>query len=72
MGYFAPAGTPRPIVERLAKTIKEVSHDPEVVKLLGDLSVETIGSTPEELAAAIQRDLPIYRSAVEAAGLMQQ
>jgi len=39
---------------------------------LGDLSVETIGSTPEELAAAIQRDLPIYRSAVEAAGLMQQ
>lgn len=72
MGYFAPAGTPRPIVDRLAKAIKEVSRDPEVVKLLGDLSVESVGSTPEELATAIQRDLPIYRAAVEAAGLTQQ
>ena len=45
-----------------AERSRTVSRDPEVVKLLGDLSVETIGCTPEELAAAIQRDLPIYRS----------
>jgi tripartite-type tricarboxylate transporter receptor subunit TctC len=70
MGYFAPRDTPRPIVDRLAKAIAQVSRDPDVVKLFGDLSVDSIGSTPEELAAALQRDLPIYRMAVEAAGLM--
>jgi len=40
--------------------------------LFGDLNVESISSTPEDLAAALQRDLPIYRGAVEAAGLMRK
>jgi tripartite-type tricarboxylate transporter receptor subunit TctC len=70
MGYFAPAGTPRPIVDQLANAMRRVSRDPEVVKLFGDLSVDSVGSTPEELAAALQASLPVYRSAVEAAGLM--
>ncbi|HEY3658724.1 MAG TPA: tripartite tricarboxylate transporter substrate binding protein [Steroidobacteraceae bacterium] len=71
-GYFAPAGTPRPIIDRLAQAIAEVCHDPEVVKLMGELSVDAVGSTPQELAAAIAADLPVYRAAVEAAGLMRQ
>jgi tripartite-type tricarboxylate transporter receptor subunit TctC len=69
---FAPVGTPRPIIDRLAAAIKEVQRDPEVVKRFSDLSVESISSSPEELAVALQRDLPIYRSAVEAAGLMRK
>jgi tripartite-type tricarboxylate transporter receptor subunit TctC len=72
MGYFAPAGTPRPIVDRVAKALQEVGRDPQVIKLLGDLSVDSIGSTPDELGAAVQASLPIYRSAVEAAGLMRK
>ena len=71
-GYFAPAGTPRPIIDRLAQAIATVCRDPEVIKLMADLSVASIGSTPDELAAAIQADLPIYRAAVEAAGLMRK
>ena len=71
-GYFAPAGTPRPIIDRLAKAIAALCRDPEVIKLMADLSVDAIGSTPEELAAAIQADLPVYRAAVEAAGLMRR
>jgi tripartite-type tricarboxylate transporter receptor subunit TctC len=71
-GYFAPAGTPRPIVNRLAQTIAEVCRDPEVIKLMSELSVDAVGSTPGELAAAIEADLPIYRAAVEAAGLMRK
>jgi tripartite-type tricarboxylate transporter receptor subunit TctC len=72
LGYFAPAGTPRPIIDRLAQAIATVCRDPEVIKLMADLSVDSIGGTPEELAAAIKADLPIYRSAVEAAGLMRK
>jgi tripartite-type tricarboxylate transporter receptor subunit TctC len=72
LGYFAPAGTPRAIIDRLAHAIARVCRDPEVVKLMAELSVDAIGSTPEELAAAIAADLPVYRAAVEAAGLMRK
>jgi tripartite-type tricarboxylate transporter receptor subunit TctC len=71
-GYFAPAGTPRPIIDRLAQALATICRDPEVVKLMTDLGVDPVGSTPEELAAAIAADLPIYRAAVEAAGLMRK
>jgi tripartite-type tricarboxylate transporter receptor subunit TctC len=71
-GYFAPAGTPRPIVNRLAQAIAAVCRDPDVIKLMSELSVDAVGSTPGELAAAIEADLPIYRAAVEGAGLMRK
>jgi len=71
-GYFAPAGTPRAIINRLAQAVAAVCRDPEVVKLMAELSVNAVGSTPDELAAAIAADLPIYRAAVEAAGLMRK
>ena len=71
-GYFAPAGTPRPIIDRLSQAVAQVCRDPEVVKLMAELSVNAVGSRPDELAAAIAADLPIYRAAVEAAGLMRK
>jgi tripartite-type tricarboxylate transporter receptor subunit TctC len=71
-GYFAPAGTPRPIVDRLAQAIAAICHDPEVVTLFSDLGVDAVGSTPEELSAAIHADLPTYHAAVEAAGLLRK
>jgi tripartite-type tricarboxylate transporter receptor subunit TctC len=71
-GYFAPAGMPRPIIDRLSRAIATVCRDPEVIRLMSELSVEAVGGTPEERAAAIAADLPIYRSAVEAAGLMRR
>ena len=70
--YFAPAGTPRPIIDRLAQELAVICRDPEVLKLMAELGVDAVGSTPEQLAAAVQADLPIYRAAVEAAGLMRK
>jgi tripartite-type tricarboxylate transporter receptor subunit TctC len=71
-GYFAPAGTSRAIIDRLSQAVAAVCRDPEVVKLMAELSVDAVGSTPDELAAAIAADLPVYRAAVEAAGLMRK
>jgi tripartite-type tricarboxylate transporter receptor subunit TctC len=71
-GFFAPAGTPRPIIARLSRAIAEACHDPEVVAKLANLSLDAVGSTPEELVAAIQADQPVYRQAMEAAGLISK
>jgi len=68
IGFFAPAGTPRPIIDRMSKALVAICREPEVVETMANLGIDAIGNTPEEFAAAIQADLPVVRSAVEAAG----
>jgi tripartite-type tricarboxylate transporter receptor subunit TctC len=70
VGYYAPAGTPRPIVDRIAKALIAICREPEIVKTMAAVSNQAAGTTPEEFAAYIQAALPVARSAVEAAGLM--
>jgi len=72
IGYFAPAGTPRPIIDRMSKALVAICREPEVVETMANLGIDAIGNTPEEFAAAIQADLPVVRSAVEAAGLLRK
>lgn len=50
-GVFAPAGTPRPIVEHLHKEIVRVLAQPAVTGLIAKLGMETVGSSPAELSA---------------------
>jgi tripartite-type tricarboxylate transporter receptor subunit TctC len=71
-GYFAPTGTPRPIIDKLSKAMQQICRDPEIVKKMANLSLQAVGSTPEELASAVQQDLPVYREAAEAAGIVQK
>lgn len=55
---FAPAGVPRPIIERLhAETVKALKS-PDVAKRLEDLGLDAGGMRPEELAALIRSDIP--------------
>jgi tripartite-type tricarboxylate transporter receptor subunit TctC len=71
-GFFAPAGAPAPIIARLSQAIAAACHDPEIIAKMANLSLQAVGSTPEELAAAIRADLPVYRKAMEAAGLLRK
>jgi tripartite-type tricarboxylate transporter receptor subunit TctC len=48
---FAPAGTPQPIVQRLATEIGKIIHDPESKSRLAALGVEPSGAGPAELGA---------------------
>src|SRR5258708_29993448 len=46
-GLVAPAGVPRPIIDRLNALTRQVIGDPEVKKKFADLGYVTTGSTPE-------------------------
>jgi tripartite-type tricarboxylate transporter receptor subunit TctC len=70
-GVFAPAGTPRPIVERLSGTLRMLSRDAEYTKILGNVGIDAIYGPPKDLAQAIQSDIVLYKTALEAAGLLQ-
>ncbi len=71
-GYFAPAGTPRPVIDKISRALQAICRDPEIVQKMANLSLQAAGSTPEQLATAIQEDLPVYRQAAEAAGLVKK
>lgn len=66
---FAPAGTPRAIVDRLhAETVKAAASQ-DVVKRMAALDLDIMTNTPEELGAYIARDYDRVGKAVKAAGL---
>ena len=71
-GYVAPAGTPREIVERIAREIAAGCKDAAFAARLDKIGVEPVCSTPAEFAQAVHDDLRLWKNAVEAAGLRLQ
>jgi tripartite-type tricarboxylate transporter receptor subunit TctC len=71
-GLLAPAGTPKEIVDRLAQEVAKAAREPGVVERLNKIGVDPLGNTPAEFAALIKSDAPLWREAVDAAGLKQE
>ncbi len=65
---FAPAGTPRAIVDRLHAEIAKILRMPDIAKRLGDMGLELSGMPPAELAALIKADLPRLGKVVKDSG----
>src|SRR5215217_2680659 len=53
---YAPAGTPKEIVDRMQREIKAVVADPAVAEKLIAQGQTPVGSTPEELAKVLARE----------------
>lgn len=65
---FAPAGTPMPIVDKLAKACIEAMSDPDVKAKLADLSAVPVGSTPAQLSDHVKAELAKWGPVVKASG----
>ena len=69
-GLFAPAGTPRPIVDRLAKEVAAIVAEPDFAqKQLKDRSLVGATNTPDAFAAEIVEDRKVAEQVVKAAGI---
>lgn len=65
---FAPAGTPRAVIDRLAAAIARALKDPDTISRLHAAGVEPPATpTPAALAETIKRDIPRYQAAVKVA-----
>ena len=70
VGFFAPAGTPRPAIDRLNAAFSAVVKDAAFVeKVLALQAFEPVGDTPEAFAAFIQADRTIARRVVQTTGI---
>ena len=56
-GLLAPAGTPKPIIDRLNKELRALVMSDEVKKRINAEGGDAITSTPEEYAADIEREM---------------
>lgn len=65
---FAPAGTPKPIVDRLYAEISRILKMPDVAKRLSDLGLDLSGMPPADLAAVIRADVPRLGKVVRDSG----
>ena len=66
---YAPRGTPREIVQRLAEINRPVMLNPAVRDRLAVGAVDAVPSTPEELQAITERDFRMFGEVVRAANI---
>ena len=67
-GILAPARTPKPIVDKLNAQLVAIVKGPELQERLLGMGIDPIGSTPEELAAHMKRELTKWARVVQTSG----
>ena len=61
LGVLAPAGTPRPIIDRLNMEINRIMRDPQIIRdRLNAMGVASVGSTPERYMEVMKSDIARY------------
>lgn len=68
-GLFAPAGTPRPIVDKIATEVKHVLELPDVANTLRKVGGEPAPMSPDAFAAFIASERPKWQAVVRASGV---
>jgi tripartite-type tricarboxylate transporter receptor subunit TctC len=69
VGLLGPAKTPRAVLDRLAAEAARGVQTAETRKILALEGADPVGSTPEEFAALIRREIAGWRKVVQAAGI---
>ena len=68
-GMFAPAKTPKPIVDKLSADINKALKDPDSLERWKTLGFDPIGSTPIEFAKRQRDDLAYWKQMIEYTGV---
>jgi tripartite-type tricarboxylate transporter receptor subunit TctC len=68
-GIFAPAGTPKEIVDKLNAELRAILAKPEVKARLAEMGFDAFSSTPEELEAFVKSELVKWTRLIKEAGI---
>ncbi|MEA2878970.1 MAG: hypothetical protein QOF14_4166 [Hyphomicrobiales bacterium] len=69
---FAPAGTPKEIVDKLNAEVRKIIADPEAKKRIAVTGFDAFSGPPESLAAFVQTELANWGRLIKDAGIEQQ
>jgi tripartite-type tricarboxylate transporter receptor subunit TctC len=68
-GLYAPGGTPRPIIDKIASEVRRIFSEPQVVTTLANVGGEPAPMTPDEFAAFARAERTKWAEVVRAAGV---
>jgi tripartite-type tricarboxylate transporter receptor subunit TctC len=71
-GIWAPAGTPRPIIEKLNAAFNDALNDPQMRERLRVRGADPMPGTPEDLGRHVARELPKWTEVVKRSGAQVQ
>ncbi|HKU48273.1 MAG TPA: tripartite tricarboxylate transporter substrate binding protein [Burkholderiales bacterium] len=68
-GLLAPAGTPRPVIEKLNRTVAQILDSKDVAERLQAQGAEPMRGTPEAFAAFMREEMAKWAPVVKTAGV---
>jgi tripartite-type tricarboxylate transporter receptor subunit TctC len=66
---LAPAGTPPAVLKRLQVEVAKIMRMDDIKAKFADLGADAVGSTPQELAAFLRREMVKWAEVVKAANI---
>ena len=68
-GLFAPAGTPRPVLERLEAETRAIVTSPEMKKRFAELGVQGVGSSAQEFSSFLKAETTKWAEVIRTSGI---
>lgn len=68
-GFMAPAGTPRPVIDRLNREINAILATEEVRKVFAQQGVVPDGGTPEQFRSFIDSQMALWKKVIQDHGI---
>jgi len=69
IGFLAPGGTPKPIIDRYNKEIVRILRTPEITHQLEKMEFEVVAGSPEQFAAWIRTEIPRWGKVIKDNGI---
>ncbi|MDB6000567.1 MAG: hypothetical protein JWP52_2266 [Rhizobacter sp.] len=64
-GVFAPAHTPKPIIDKLSTALQAIMKEPDVIETLNKSDIVAVGNTPAEFSAFINEETDRWAAVVK-------
>jgi tripartite-type tricarboxylate transporter receptor subunit TctC len=71
-GLFAPAGTPKAVIDRLNAETRAALESPQIKDFFSKQGMDVRASTPAEFRAFIEREIPKWANIIKEAGVTLQ
>jgi tripartite-type tricarboxylate transporter receptor subunit TctC len=71
-GIYVRAGTPQPVIDRLAKELTAILNRPDVKEKYNKVGLPVLAEGPATFRKRVEREVPMYKEIIEKAGLKVQ
>jgi tripartite-type tricarboxylate transporter receptor subunit TctC len=68
-GMQLPAGTPKPIVDKINRDVVQLLKEPDVVKRFREQGVEVVASSPVEFSQLVQKEVAKWTQLIRDANI---